>query len=78
MADEIWRWTAARIAAAVASREISAREAVASCVAPQAEKSTAPTEGAVAEGAAAALGQRDLVGDSERHQACLRRGLTRM
>jgi len=33
MADEIWRWSAARIAAAIASREIGAREAVASCVA---------------------------------------------
>ena len=33
MADELWRWDAGRIAAGVASRRISAREAVASCVA---------------------------------------------
>jgi amidase len=30
--DPIWRWTAARMAEAIARREISAREAVASCV----------------------------------------------
>jgi len=28
MADEIWRWDAGRIAAAIASREISARDAI--------------------------------------------------
>ena len=32
MADELWRWSAGRIAAAIARREISAREAVAACV----------------------------------------------
>ncbi len=32
MREEIWRWDAARIAKAVGKREISAREAVASCV----------------------------------------------
>jgi len=32
MADGIWRWTAARMAEAIARREISSREAVASCV----------------------------------------------
>lgn len=32
MADEIWRWEAVRIAKAVKARDISAREAVASCV----------------------------------------------
>ena len=33
MADEIWRWDAGRIAAAIASRAISAREAVSACLA---------------------------------------------
>ncbi len=33
MSDEIWRWTAARMAKAIASRAISAREAVEACVA---------------------------------------------
>ena len=33
MADELWRWDAARIAAAIAAREISARDAVEACVA---------------------------------------------
>ncbi|MBS0337453.1 MAG: amidase family protein [Proteobacteria bacterium] len=32
MADEIWRWDAGRIAKAVGGREISAREAVSSCM----------------------------------------------
>ena len=32
MADDVWRWSAGRIAAAIARREISAREAVAACV----------------------------------------------
>ena len=32
MSDAIWRWNATRIAKAVARREVSAREAVASCV----------------------------------------------
>ncbi len=32
MADELWRWDAVRIAKAVKAREISAREAVGSCV----------------------------------------------
>ena len=31
MSDEIWRWDAVRIAKAVRAREISARDAVASC-----------------------------------------------
>ncbi|MFI4924526.1 MAG: hypothetical protein ACHQJ7_05215, partial [Vicinamibacteria bacterium] len=33
MADEIWRWDAGRIAAAIAAREISASDAVGACVA---------------------------------------------
>ena len=32
MSERIWRWDAGRIAKAVGKREISAREAVASCV----------------------------------------------
>jgi amidase len=32
MTDEIWRWDAGRIAAAIAAREISSREAVGACV----------------------------------------------
>lgn len=33
MADELWRWDAARMAAGIASRAVSAREAVEACVA---------------------------------------------
>jgi amidase len=33
MSDEIWRWTASRVAAGIAARTISSREAVAACVA---------------------------------------------
>src|SRR5439155_16331415 len=33
MADDIWRWSAARIAGAIRDREISAQEALASCLA---------------------------------------------
>ena len=33
MADEIWRWDASRIAAAIAAREIRARDAVEACIA---------------------------------------------
>lgn len=33
MADDLWRWDAARIAKAIAAREVSAREAVTSCIA---------------------------------------------
>ena len=33
MAEEIWRWSAGRIAAAIAAREISSREAVSACIA---------------------------------------------
>ncbi|CAG0954844.1 amidase [Burkholderiales bacterium] len=32
MADELWRWDASRIAAAIAAREVSSREAVAACI----------------------------------------------
>ena len=33
MGDELWRWSAGRIANAIARREVSSREAVASCIA---------------------------------------------
>ena len=32
MANEIWRWDATRVAAAIAHREITSREAVGSCL----------------------------------------------
>jgi hypothetical protein len=32
MSDDIWRWTAVRIAAAIRGRDISAKEALESCL----------------------------------------------
>ena len=57
MADDIWRWSAARIAGAIRDREISAQEALASCLAE------------ASDGIGRELGQGQLVGTILEYEA---------